>query len=142
LTTLAGLTGTSTHEGIVTAVSPRADSQTRLFSVELTVANDGNELRPGMVATVELPEERGAAPAVPLVVPLASIVKGADAGYAVYVVERSQDAEVARLRKVALGDVFGNTIAVRDGLRAGDRVIVTGASLVREGEAVRVVPGV
>jgi RND family efflux transporter MFP subunit len=140
LTTIAGLSASSPHEGVVTAVSPQADSQTRLFSVELTVANDRNDLRPGMVATVELPEE-GRAPAAPLVVPLSAVVKGSGSGYAVYIVERHQEAKVARLRKVALGDVFGNTIAVRDGLNRGDRVIVTGASLVREGEPVRVVPG-
>jgi hypothetical protein len=36
--------------------------------------------------------------------------------------------------------VAGNRVAVMGGLNAGDRVIVTGASIVAEGERVEVAP--
>jgi multidrug efflux pump subunit AcrA (membrane-fusion protein) len=37
--------------------------------------------------------------------------------------------------------VSGNQIAVREGLKAGDRVIVRGATIVADGQAVQVTPG-
>jgi multidrug efflux pump subunit AcrA (membrane-fusion protein) len=47
---------------------------------------------------------------------------------------------MARLRRVSLGDVSGNMIAVRQGLAPGDRVIVRGATIVADGQPVRVMP--
>jgi hypothetical protein len=57
----------------------------------------------------------------------------------VYVVEQ-MSTPVARLRRVTLGEVKGNQIAVRDGLAQGERVIVRGATIVADGQAVRVMP--
>jgi multidrug efflux system membrane fusion protein len=41
---------------------------------------------------------------------------------------------------VRLGDVSGNQIAVREGLVGGERVIVRGATIVADGQAVQVMP--
>jgi multidrug efflux system membrane fusion protein len=42
------------------------------------------------------------------------------------------------LRRVELGEVIGNGIAVLNGLKPGERVVVSGATLLVDGEAVRV----
>ena len=42
----------------------------------------------------------------------------------------------AALRTVKLGDVVGNAIAVREGLHDGERVVVTGATLVVDGDKI------
>ena len=47
---------------------------------------------------------------------------------------------MARIRQVQLGDVVGNAIVVTGGLEMGERVIVTGATLLVDGEPVRVIP--
>jgi len=39
---------------------------------------------------------------------------------------------------VKLGDVFGNQVAVVDGVRRGERVIIAGSTIVVDGEPVRV----
>jgi multidrug efflux pump subunit AcrA (membrane-fusion protein) len=39
---------------------------------------------------------------------------------------------------VQLGQVSGNLIAVREGLRSGERVIVRGATIVTDGQAVHI----
>jgi len=39
-----------------------------------------------------------------------------------------------------LGEVAGNEIAVTGGLEAGDQVIVSGATLVSDGQDVKVIP--
>jgi RND family efflux transporter MFP subunit len=131
-----------TFPGLVTAVSPAADPQSRVFSIEVSVPNQDEALRPGMVATVEVrhgdPARAGGAPPA---VPLAAVIKSpTGTGYAVFVVEDAAGKTLARLRPVTLGDVSGNIIVVAGGLRVGERVIVSGATLVRDGEAVRIVP--
>ena len=75
-------------------------------------------------------------------VPLAAVVRpaGDSTGYAVFVVRDSAGAQRARLTRVQLGDVSGNLIAVRQGLAAGDRVIVRGSTIVADGQAVQVMP--
>ena len=41
---------------------------------------------------------------------------------------------------VVLGEVMGNGVAVLNGVSRGDRVIVTGANQLIDGERVRVIP--
>ncbi|HWA40319.1 MAG TPA: hypothetical protein VG712_01845, partial [Gemmatimonadales bacterium] len=63
------------------------------------------------------------------------------AGYAVYVAESTaQGGMIAALRPVQLGEIAGNLITIRQGLTAGDRVIVRGATIVVPGQSVRVLP--
>ena len=45
-----------------------------------------------------------------------------------------------RARAVTLGAVQGNLVAITSGLRSGERVVVMGAALLRDGDAVRVIP--
>lgn len=59
--------------------------------------------------------------------------------YAVLIVERQGDVDVVRLRRVELGEVMGNGIAVLNGVMPGERVVVSGATLLVDGEAVHVV---
>jgi multidrug efflux pump subunit AcrA (membrane-fusion protein) len=84
----------------------------------------------------------GARTAPQPVLPLSAIVRppGAADGYAVFVVEEQEGRHTARLRRVKLGEAMGNGIAVTDGVKVGDRVIVAGASLTTDGEAVQIVP--
>ncbi len=142
-------TTTETHgprefPGKITAIAPAADQSSRVFQVELTIPNPQDLLKPGMIATVEVPEEDPAAAraqAQALVVPLTAIVKPPQGGlFAVYVVEGPAQQQVARLRVVEVGEVYGNLVAVRKGLERGDRVVVTGASLLVDNEAVQVIP--
>jgi RND family efflux transporter MFP subunit len=124
--------------GRVTAIAPSADAQNRVFNVEVTVPNPENQLKVGMVASLQLGE--GKLPAPVPVVPLTAIVRDPNTAYAVFVVDERDGAFIAHLRAVRLGDVYGNVIAVSDGLAVGDRVIVTGATLVTDGQHVQVIP--
>lgn len=134
----------ATFSGRVTAVAPVADPQSRVFDVEVTIPNGDGRLRPGMIGAVAFGSQAGDAPKTAdlLTVPLSAVVKPQDQpnAYAVLVVEREADADVARLRSVDLGDVVGNGVAVTNGLTRGDRVVLTGAGLLVDGEPVRVIP--
>jgi len=126
--------------GRITAVAPTADPQSRVFDVEVTIPNADGRLRPGMIGTVALGLPRTPAQQQ-LIVPLSAVIRATEAdSYALMVVERKGDVEIAHLRNVALGDVTGNGVAVTRGVAAGDRVVVTGASLLVDGDPVRVIP--
>ena len=127
-------------KGRVTAVSPAANSQSRVFEVEITIPNPDDILKPGMIASLRV-NEPSTSESV-LVTPLNAIVQSASdpSRYALFVVEKVGDEQVARNREVKLGDVYGNMIAVTEGVKAGDPVIVSGATMVVDGENVRVIP--
>jgi RND family efflux transporter MFP subunit len=133
--------------GRVTAIAPAANPQSRVFDVEVTIPNQDHLLRPGMIGTVALhPRRRGAAataaPPQPLTVPLTAVVRSPDrpGDFAVLVVEPQNNVDIARLRRVELGAVMGNAIAVLEGLSTGEQVVTSGATLLADGDPVRVVP--
>jgi RND family efflux transporter MFP subunit len=122
-------------QGIVNSIAAVADSNTRLFQVEVSIQNEKGLLRPGMIATLSL---GGAARVEPVpVVPLNAVIraKEGNGAFAVFVVEGKQ----ARRKNVALGVTYGDRVAVT-GLTAGEQVISTGATLVTDGDAVEVIP--
>ena len=135
----------SAFTGRVTAVAPAADAQSRVFSVEVTIPNKDGRLRPGLIGTVAI--DRGAGPTptadnAPLTVPLTAVVRS-EAGtgqFAVVVVERENAVDVARVRPVQLGQVFGNVITVVTGVSLGERVVVSGPTLLAHGDPVKVLP--
>ncbi len=129
-------------KGHISSISPIANSASRLFEVELTLDNPRGVLKPGLIATVEVPEADASAAqarATALVVPLPAILRSSDGKFEVVVVESSGTNSVARRKKVEVGEIYGNRVAVRSGLTRGERVVVSGASLLAEGEAVRVI---
>jgi RND family efflux transporter MFP subunit len=133
--------GAATFPGRVTAIAPAADPQSRVFHVEVSLVNTGGELRPGMIGAVTLmPRAAAAADAPrPLTVPLTAVVRSTIGGqFAVAVIQSNGDATVARLRQVELGEVIGNAVAVTKGVSAGERVVVSGATLLVDGAPVKV----
>ncbi|MBU8896048.1 efflux RND transporter periplasmic adaptor subunit [Corallococcus sp. M34] len=127
-------------EGRISRIAPSADPKSRVFEVEISIANADQRLKPGMVAALSL----GAGAPIPeeLLIPLAAIVRapGHPQSFAVFVLDESGGKPVARAREVELGEYLGRVIPVKKGLKAGERIVVTGASLLSDGEAVEVIP--
>lgn len=126
--------------GRVSAISPAADPKSRVFSVEVTIPNQKDQLKSGMIASLALNGVQ--LPQSVLAVPLAAVIRdpGRRDSFAVMVPEGSGDSATARLRAVELGDTYGNMIAAKGGLAAGEQVITTGVSLIKNGDKVRVIP--
>jgi multidrug efflux system membrane fusion protein len=123
------------YAGRISRIAPEADPKSRSFDIELHIANADDELKPGMVASLEI--SRGQAQM--LAVPLAAVIrppKSAD-GYAVYVVANDR----VKARIVELGEPMGNLVAVRNGLNAGEQVVVSGPALLVDGQSVRSIGG-
>lgn len=126
--------------GLITAVAPQADQKSRTFQVEVTVPNPKDLLKAGMIATLVLGQTKLATPV--LVVPLNAIVSTTDGSraFSVFVAARDGEKDVARRRMVQTGSAYGNNVAILKGLDPGDRVILNGATLVNEGQVVRIIP--
>jgi multidrug efflux system membrane fusion protein len=128
-----------TFNGHITTISASADPKSRVYSVEVRIDNQRNELKAGMIATIVL--GGGRANAKVLVVPLTAVVRSPDRkeGFAVFLAEGPGDTPKVRAQDVTLGDTYGNNIAVLTGLSAGERVVTSGANMIRAGETVRVI---
>ena len=126
--------------GVITAISPQAGSRSRVFNVEITIPNHDNVLKPGMIASLVLDTSGSHVPVILL--PISSVVSpgGGGGGYAVFVTEAKEGKTLARMRKVTLGSVYGNTVAVMEGLSQGEKVVVMGAQLLRDGQGVTIIP--
>ena len=128
--------------GRITRISPSADAKSRVFEVEITIPNDDQRLKAGMVAALSMAVDGAAVPKSEPLVPLSSIVRSAaHAGkFAVYVVEAANGKSVARARDVELGEYLGHVIPVTSGLVGGEQIVVQGAGLLSDGESVEVIP--
>jgi multidrug efflux system membrane fusion protein len=137
------ITTTSAPEefhGRVTSISPSADPKSRVFSVEVTIPNSDNRLKPGMIATLTL--GAGKLEPVTAVVPLTAVVRSTQnaEGFAVFVVSDQSGKSIARERAVEIGDTQGNLISVTKGLKPGESVVVTGGTLIKDGDEIKVIP--
>lgn len=126
--------------GHVSAISPAADPKSRVYSVEVTIPNAQNRLRSGMIASITIGNSQPGKRA--LVVPLSAIVRSPDnaSGFAVFAMDNLGDVSKVHTQDVSLGDAYGNMIAVLSGIAPGERVVTSGATMIRSGEEVRVIP--
>ncbi len=126
--------------GKITAVSPSADPKSRVFSVEVTIPNGDNRLKPGMVATLSVGAGKLVQPTT--VVPLSAVVRSSKHanGFAVFVIEDQGGKSFAHERVVEIGDTLGNMISVTQGLKVGERVVVVGGTQIKDGDEIQVIP--
>ena len=132
-------------EGVVSAIDPTVDATTRSIHVRATIASHDDRLRSGMFANVEvvLPEQKDV-----VSVPATAVVH-ASYGDSVFIVEEKKDdagapvpgadgkpARVARQQFVRSGKRRGDFIAITDGVKAGQEVVIGGAFKLRNGAGV------
>ena len=122
--------GEETFSGIVTNIFPTLDPVTHTVSTEIEIANKDLKLRPGMYARVHL--DFGTKEA--LTVPDKAIVRQAGSGARyVYVFSGGK----AVYRAVELGQQQGDLYEVVSGLNAGDQVIISAPSNLKNGLSVK-----
>lgn len=122
--------GEETFSGIVTNIFPTLDPVTHTVSTEIEVANKDLKLRPGMYARVHL--DFGTKEA--LTVPDKAIVRQAGSGARyVYVFSGGK----AVYRAVELGQQQSDLYEVVSGLNAGDQVITSAPSNLKNGLSVK-----
>jgi len=126
------------YSGRITSISPSADARSRVFTIEVTLPNRKNTLKPGMIASVEL----GGKQEVPQPsVPLSAIIPDPSGSgqFAVVIAEQQSGQWKAHVRGVMVGTSHGSSVSVT-GVHAGEKVTAIGAQLVREGDSLSVIP--
>jgi RND family efflux transporter MFP subunit len=116
-------------DGELASIAPTLDSDTRRALVEVSL-KPSEGLLPYMFghAEIDFGKQEGV-----LVIP-SSAVNTTSEGSIVYVVDKGK----VSAKKPKLGDRVGEEVVVVDGLNAGDRVVVSGDSGLRDGVAVSV----
>jgi membrane fusion protein (multidrug efflux system) len=125
-------------EGVLTAINPDIDENTRSVGLRATFDNADQSLRPGMYARLEaqLPEERTV-----LVIP-ATAVLSAPFGDSVYLIETKASTNgaktglVVRQQFIRSGLARGDFLSVESGLKSGDRIVSSGVFKLRNGMSV------
>ena len=125
--------GAQEVEGRVRALAPLVAGDTRL-GIAYVALPAGSGLRPGMFARGEL---RPDAVPVQLTVPQEAVVFRGGAAVAFVVPEGS---ERVQARAVTTGQRRDGVVEITAGLAEGERVVVTGAGFLGEGDRVRVLP--
>lgn len=115
--------------GKLLSTDNQIDSTTGTLKLKAEFPNPDGVLFPNQFVNVRvlLGQEADA-----LVIPQAAVQRGAQGTY-VYVVNAES---VVSLRVIALGTADGDRIAVKSGLKEGERVVVDGADRLREGAKV------
>lgn len=118
-------------EGKVTVIGTRIDPATRSVTVRAEIDNEERLLRPGMLMTVELINNRRTSLMIPeeAIVPLDTRV---------FVFRLKEDDTVERVQ-ITTGKRRPGEVEVLSGVSEGDMVVVRGTNLVRDGVRVKVV---
>lgn len=110
----------------------QADVATHTYDIRIIVANPGNKLLPGMVASVIFPTLQ-AESAANVYVPITAVQRQPNGGNFVWVVDAHKK---AHRKVVKVGPTSGNRIAILEGLTAGDRIITSGTQKLSESSEV------
>jgi multidrug efflux pump subunit AcrA (membrane-fusion protein) len=119
-------------------MSSAADAITRNFDVEVAIPNRDHLLKVGMIGSLQFADADGGSRTTTLLVPLSAIVQAKDGKYGIFTIANSNAGEVARLHPVEIGAVTGTEISLLKGVEPGDRIITTGANLLKDGQRVEV----
>jgi membrane fusion protein (multidrug efflux system) len=134
---------TDTHpgrafKGVITAINPKVETDTRNVQVEATFANPRRALLPGMYATVEV---RAGAPQRHLTLPRTAVTFN-PYGETVFMVEeggKGPDGKplfIAKQTFVTVGASRGDQIQILKGIKESDTVVTSGQLKLRSGSTV------
>lgn len=129
-----GLAG-GTVDGKIAAIDPTVDPVTRSLKLRAEVPDPEKKLRPGMFVEVAvvLPTKRTV-----IAIPITAIVH-ASYGDSVFVVEPGKDGKkIARQQFVRTGETRGDFVAIEQGVKSGQEVVVSGAFKLRNNAPITV----
>lgn len=126
--------GDEEFTGTVHLIHPTIDADTRTFTVEITIDNADERVRPGMFARVTL----NFGTAMHVVVPDRAVVKQSGSGNKYIYVFNPTDSTVS-YNRVQLGQRIDNTYEVISGVKSDDYVVTSGQTRLTNGSHVAIV---
>jgi RND family efflux transporter MFP subunit len=128
---------TELFQGHVLSVAPAADPKARSFEITVAIDNPTMKLRSGMIASIRVADDVADRHLVRI--PIDALVHDPTRDqYLVYIVQ-PKDRGLATVKAVDVrpGALVGNQVSILGGLTAGQRIVASGANLLRPGDVVK-----
>ena len=125
---LLGPDGNILAESTVSFISPRVDTNTQSVLVKGVIRNPGGQLRSQQFVHTRIvwATREG------LTVPVLAVSRVSGQPF-IFVAEAQNGQQVARQRPVKLGPIVGDSYSVLEGVKPGDRVVVSGVQKLADG---------
>ncbi|MBZ2169176.1 efflux RND transporter periplasmic adaptor subunit [Marinobacter sp. F4216] len=121
--------------GEVSAINTSVNPETRTVRIRATVSNDGNQLRPGMFATVMTRQPKDDEV---ITVPRTAVSYNTYGDFVFVVEENDEGILVVNRRTVDTGETREGRVAVLSGLEEGETVVSKGLLRLRAGQSVEI----
>ena len=115
----------------VSFISPQVDNTTQTVLVKARIANGNDALRQSQYIRARVVWGTHQSPQVPILA-----VSRLAGQYFAFVAEPEKGGFVARQKPLTIGQTVGNDFEVRDGLKPGDKVIISGTQFLMDGAPV------
>jgi RND family efflux transporter MFP subunit len=124
-------------QGHVLSIAPAADPKSRSFEITVAIDNPTMKLRSGMIASTHVADE--AVDRHQVRIPIDALVHDPTRDrYLVYALDQKDEGITAvKAVDVRPGPLVGNQVSILDGLNAGQRIVASGANLLRPGDVVK-----
>ncbi len=122
--TVQSLPGQS-FKGEITFIDPVLDSNTRVATARIEVANPNGKLKPGMFVSGVVENELKRSDSESIVIPKSAVLWTGERSV-VYVKENLVNGAGFEMREVILGPALGDSYVIESGLTQGEEVVVNG----------------
>jgi RND family efflux transporter MFP subunit len=115
----------------ITFISPQVDNTTQTVLVKARIANGNDALRQSQYIRARVVWGTHQSPEVPILA-----VSRLAGQYFAFVAEPQNGGFVARQKPLTIGQTVGNDFEIRDGIKPGDKVIISGTQFLMDGAPV------
>jgi RND family efflux transporter MFP subunit len=122
-------TGKVLSDTRVTFISPQVDNTTQTVLVKARIPNSNDALRQSQFIRARLVWGTRQSPEVPIL----AVTRLAGQYFAFVAEPQNGGAFVAKQKPLTIGETVGNNYEVREGLKPGDKVIVSGTQFLVDG---------
>lgn len=116
----------------VSFISPQVDNTTQTVLIKARIANGNDALRQSQFVRARLVWGTHQSPEVPIL----AVSRLAGQYFAFVAEPQNGGAFVAKQRPLTIGETIGNNYEVRDGIKPGDKIIVSGTQFLMDGAPV------
>jgi RND family efflux transporter MFP subunit len=124
-------TGNVVASSRITFISPQVETDSQSILVKAEIGNTSRALRTSESIRARITWGTRDGPVVPVLA-----VQRINGQFFAFVAEKGDKGEVARQRMLRVGDTVGNNYAVLEGIKPGERVIVSGTQFLTDGAAI------
>jgi len=119
------------YDGVIKSIDGAADPASRVFKCKIQIDNKDGKLKPGVFGKIKIAtDENKKAITLPL-----KALGGSEGNYYIFINNNG----VAKKQTITTGDISGDTVEIKSGVKDGDSVIITNVGTLQDGDAVKVV---